>query len=101
MSMASGLSRPSRVLKKARIGEAGWLRNPGGPRCRGDLAEAAQAAGALVEGDAVPADPPLHARRPMVALVLADPGELWWTSMPRPLRRSAWPMPESSSSCGR
>ena len=28
VNMASGLSRPSRVLKKARIGDAGWLKNP-------------------------------------------------------------------------
>ncbi len=27
-SMASGESRPSRLLMKARIGEAGWLRKP-------------------------------------------------------------------------
>src|ERR1043166_8112208 len=28
------------------------------------------------------------------------PGRSWRTSMPRPLRRGPWPMPESSSSCG-
>ena len=40
------------------------------------LPQAAQAAGALVEGDAVAADAPFHARRPVVAQVLADAGQI-------------------------
>src|SRR5437660_824870 len=40
------------------------------------LPEPAQAACALVECDAVAADAPLHARRPVVAQVFADAGQL-------------------------
>src|SRR5262249_60299870 len=35
-----------------------------------------KAACALVKGDAMPADAPFHARRPMVAQVLADTGQI-------------------------
>src|SRR5439155_7602876 len=40
------------------------------------LPQPAKPAGALVEGHAVTADAPLHARRPVVAQVLADAGQV-------------------------
>ena len=73
VNMASGLSRPSRVLKKAAQRRGGKAQEalPGGD-VEQPLPQGAKTARALVEGYAATAHTPLHARRIVVAQIFAD-----------------------------